>query len=124
MTLYYHYVRQGLDAIGSHATKFSGDFFKQHLENAGFVDVHVHTFKVPYGHWAKNKKLKQIGATAMEVCKTGLEAHGLALMTQVLGLTPEVSKKVIDDAVDTMVSLKEHRYHVHWNIYGRKPESE
>lgn len=45
-------------------------------------------------------------------------------MTQVLGVAPDVAKKVIDEAVVTMDTLKEHRYHVHWQIYGRKPESE
>lgn len=60
MTLYLRYLMDGLNAIGSHAAKFSGDFFKEHLENAGFVDIKVHTFKVPYGHWAKNKQLKAV----------------------------------------------------------------
>lgn len=122
MTKYLSTLIDGLEMIGSHAKKFSGDFFKTHLENAGFVDVKVHTFKVPYGHWAKNKQMKKIGAVAAEVIRTGCEAHGLALMTQVMKMPLEEVKKICDDAVQGMLGNKEHRYHLHWQIYGRKPE--
>jgi hypothetical protein len=44
---------------------------KTHLEDAGFVDVHVADVKQPFGPWPKDKRMKQVGAMAMLMCETG-----------------------------------------------------
>jgi hypothetical protein len=41
------------------------------LENAGFVDVKVHTYKQVYGPWPKDPRMKRIGAMALLMCETG-----------------------------------------------------
>lgn len=89
---------------------FSGEDYKRMMEEAGFVDVTLHAFKYPWGSWAKDKKLKYIGAMSAEMMKTGLEAYGLKLLTSVLGMKETEAREVCDKALDDMVSRKVHCY--------------
>lgn len=41
------------------------------LEEAGFIDVKVKTFKQPWGMWPKDKKLKEIGKLVAGVAENG-----------------------------------------------------
>lgn len=41
------------------------------MKGAGFVDVKVQTFNVPYGTWPKGKKQKYVGATMCAILETG-----------------------------------------------------
>lgn len=65
-------LREGLKRLGTSAHLFSPAFFRQHLEEAGFVDVEVYTYKVPWGAWPKNKKSKEIGRFCQEVFTSGM----------------------------------------------------
>lgn len=65
-------LREGLKRLGTSAHLFSPAFFRKHLEEAGFVDVEVYTYKVPWGAWPKNKKSKEIGRFCQEVFTSGM----------------------------------------------------
>lgn len=64
----------GLQAYAKHCFKamamagvdvsHSGEDYKRMMEEAGFVDVKLYTFKYPWGSWPKDKKLKYVGTLA------------------------------------------------------------
>ncbi|TGZ78934.1 S-adenosyl-L-methionine-dependent methyltransferase [Ascodesmis nigricans] len=49
--------------------------YKLLVEEVGFEDVKLYTFKIPIGPWAQNRRLKRLGTIVAETCKTGLEAY-------------------------------------------------
>ncbi|TGZ77506.1 S-adenosyl-L-methionine-dependent methyltransferase [Ascodesmis nigricans] len=114
---------EGLSKMGVNVKDYNAAFFQTHLENAGFVDVEVYTFKVPWGWWPKDKNKKYLGRVTAEVCSTGAEAHGLALMTRVLGYTEDDARKICDGFNKVVAEGKQHGYHLHWVLVGRKPKA-
>lgn len=88
----------------------SGEDYKRMMEEAGFVDVKLYTFKYPWGAWPKNKELKVIGGLAAEMMKTGLEAYGLKVLTHVLGMPEEEARGIIERALGDMLNRKVHSY--------------
>lgn len=61
ITRYLEALQDGLEKVGLPVKNFSGEWFKGLLEEAGFVDVKIRTFRVPWGKWAKNKDMKYLG---------------------------------------------------------------
>jgi len=88
--------------------------------DAGFVNVHHEIFKLPIGPWAKDERMKEIGACNLLQLLEGLEAFTLGLFTRVLGWSPErvhaflisVRKDVKDRKVHMM-----HEFHV---VYAQR----
>lgn len=46
------------------------------LTEAGFADVKIHKYVVPWGAWPKDKKLKKIGHTMAANLETGIDVSG------------------------------------------------
>lgn len=46
---------------------------KEMLKEAGFVDVSVTTLKMPWGPWAKGRRMKELGLIANAVTETSFE---------------------------------------------------
>jgi len=63
--------------------------FAQYLSNAGLTDVTEHIFKVPSSPWAKDKRLKKIGALEMTNVVEGATAFALRAFEQVFGWSKE-----------------------------------
>jgi len=57
----------------------TGESLKVNLENASFEDVKVFKYKQPLAPWAKDPKLKHVGAMAMMACDTGYHAYGMGM---------------------------------------------
>ncbi|RPA90327.1 S-adenosyl-L-methionine-dependent methyltransferase [Choiromyces venosus 120613-1] len=91
------------------------------LEEAGFIDVSQTIYRLPWAPWAKDKKLKEIGAWMLANTETSFEAYGLAFMTRVIGKTPEEAKEICDKAHQELKSKKVHVYNSHYLIIARKP---
>jgi len=66
-----------------------GQHLKTWAEEAGFTNVQHEVRKVPIGPWAKDKKLKQIGALYQINLTELLEAALLGLLVRVEGWQPE-----------------------------------
>jgi hypothetical protein len=66
-----------------------GQHLKAWAEAAGFNNVQHEVRKVPIGPWAKDKKMKQIGALHQINLTELLEAALLGLLVRVEGWTPE-----------------------------------
>ncbi|KAF8540767.1 S-adenosyl-L-methionine-dependent methyltransferase [Trichophaea hybrida] len=96
---------------------------KEKLETAGFVDVKVHTYKQVYGPWPKDQRLKRIGAMALLMCETGIEAYALLALTKILKMDPKEAKQICDDAVAATKNKNMHMYSLFFVAYGKKPEN-
>ncbi|RDW56482.1 hypothetical protein BP5796_13123 [Coleophoma crateriformis] len=55
------------------------------MEEAGFVDIEVKTFKLPFGPWSSEKKLKQPGIFTLVSMLEGLSGISAGLFTRYLG---------------------------------------
>lgn len=52
------------------------------IEEAGFVDIHEKTYKVPIGAWAKDPVLKEAGRLNYHQWSSGLEGWGMWVLTK------------------------------------------
>ncbi|KAG0643522.1 S-adenosyl-L-methionine-dependent methyltransferase [Tuber brumale] len=91
------------------------------VQEAGFTEVTQKVYGLPWGPWAKDKKLKEIGAWMLTNTETSFEAYGLAFLTRVLGKSPEEAKELCDKAHRELRSKKIHVYNTHYFVIGRKP---
>lgn len=103
-------------------SKMTGEELAEGLRKAGYVDVEVARYKVPFGAWAKDKTLKLVGRLVLESLKTGMEAYALHLMVSVGGYTDEDAKILIGRAFEQLKDGKSHGYVTYWAVMGRKPE--
>jgi hypothetical protein len=104
-----------------------GSKMAQRLLDAGFEDVHVFNVKQPFGPWAKDKRLKYVGALGLLQAETAYHAYGewgvflfggketegigMAAFTRVLGMQTEEAERLCEAAV------KAHR-NKNWHIYN------
>lgn len=83
---------------------------RAYLEDAGFVDVKVVSVKHPYGPWAKDKRLKQIGAMCLLNMETAIEAYVMACAIKILGMQPEVATTMCQNALKAVRNKNNHMY--------------
>lgn len=81
MALYMKNLAESLVAAGINVDNLEGEWFKDVLESAGFVDVTVTTHKYALGAWPKDKKLKRGGRIMAQILTTGFEAYGVAAVS-------------------------------------------
>jgi hypothetical protein len=60
------------------------DHSKEYMATAGFTDVQERKYKLPVGVWARDPKMKEIGAWNYYYMLQGLEGMCLLLFTKVL----------------------------------------
>ncbi|KAA8894291.1 S-adenosyl-L-methionine-dependent methyltransferase, partial [Sphaerosporella brunnea] len=83
---------------------------KQYLQDAGFVDITVSSYKQPFGPWPKDKRLKQAGSMALMMLQTGIEAYSMAAFTRILGIPQEEAAQLCRDAYQAMRYKHLHTY--------------
>ncbi|RSL51757.1 hypothetical protein CEP53_008310 [Fusarium sp. AF-6] len=101
--------------------------YKEQLEEAGFVDVHVVQRKWPMNRWPKAQIYKQIGMWANQNTMDALAAISLAVFTRPegqggLGWTSEELEVFL---IEVRKDIKDHTIHSYWpiwSVYGTKPE--
>ncbi|KAF2691045.1 S-adenosyl-L-methionine-dependent methyltransferase [Lentithecium fluviatile CBS 122367] len=115
---------QACDKMGRNGSP--GQHLKGWAEAAGFTNVQHQIRKVPIGPWAKDKKLKQIGALYQINLTELLEAALLGLMTRVEGWSPDevhvFMAKVRTDLKKKSVHLMQE-FHVVWAQKPAAPTS-
>lgn len=92
------------------------------VKEVGFEEVTVRKYKTPWGPWAKDKKLREIGRFMMLNCETAFEAYGLALLTRYCGKMAEEAKSLCEGARADVFNRNIHIYNYQWCVIGRKPE--
>ncbi|KAK1723941.1 hypothetical protein CaCOL14_011442 [Colletotrichum acutatum] len=91
------------------------------MEEVGFVDVTIETYKWPINEWPKDSHYKEIGTWTHANFMEGLEAWTLAPYTRALNWTKE---EVFVFLAEVRSNLKNRNIHAYWpiySIYGRKP---
>lgn len=66
-----------------------GPKLEGHLQQAGFVNIRHHRYKLPIGPWAKDPHLKDVGLCNLAQIMEGLEAFSLRLFCDFLKWTEE-----------------------------------
>jgi len=95
--------------------------WKYQLTEAGFVNVEDVVLKIPSGPWAKDKRLRKVGAVERLMLTEGLEAYMLRGWTQTMGRKAEDLTVLCALAKRELNDPKMHAY-VYFHItYGQKP---
>ncbi|KAF2841840.1 S-adenosyl-L-methionine-dependent methyltransferase [Patellaria atrata CBS 101060] len=96
-------------------------FFKEWMEEIGYVDIEERSFVFPTNPWPKDKKLKEIGRWNEINITDGLQGFSLALFTRVLGWTKEEVEVHCARVRNDMHNRAIHAYFLIPVIWGRKP---
>lgn len=82
------------------------------LEEAGFVDIHYETMKLPLGTWPADKKQKEKGAYLLLNAETAFDAFGTGLFTRELGMSVDEAREIVEGAGRDSKNRKIHSYNV------------
>jgi hypothetical protein len=85
-------------------------YYENLLKSAGFVDIQTSFGKEPVGPWAKDPRMKKIGAMQLLHCETVYESYGMAAFTRVLGMDPKDAKAICDGARSASNNKNFHTY--------------
>ncbi|KAF7718882.1 Uncharacterized protein PECH_002631 [Penicillium ucsense] len=88
---------------------------------AGFEDVNLSVYTLPFSPWPRDPHLKALGKYQAVQLQQAIDSYSLRLYTQVLGWDPDVAK--IHNAV-VKRELRDKRLHAYVQtvaVYGRKP---
>ncbi|KAL1995846.1 hypothetical protein VTN49DRAFT_712 [Thermomyces lanuginosus] len=101
-----------------------GPKLEEWFKDAGFVNIHVEKFVIPYGVWPKDPHLKKIGAWAQAGAEAnGYEAGALAALTRFKQWTKE---EVLVLASKARADGRKRDIHMIFNfyvVYGQRPEN-
>lgn len=90
--------------------------------DAGFIDMTHRIFNIPYGHWTKDKELKQLGQYAGLYLDLSLDGFALFLIGEVLGWSFE-EVEVLVAKMRAVVRNPNNWVNSDMHMaYGRKPE--
>ncbi|KAK2806173.1 hypothetical protein FQN50_005896 [Emmonsiellopsis sp. PD_5] len=99
-----------------------GPNLKSWVEGAGFINVTEVVYPMPIGCWAKNKKLKEIGAWNQAQYLQGVEAWSMNLLTHVLGWHPMEVQVHVAQVRNDARNKHIHSYYNMYIVYGQKPQ--
>ncbi|KAL1995164.1 hypothetical protein VTN49DRAFT_1351 [Thermomyces lanuginosus] len=100
-----------------------GTKLEQWFKDAGFVNIHVEKFRVPYGVWPKDPHFKNLGAWMQAQAEAGLEGGALAALTRFKEWTKE---DVLFLASEARADGRKRSIHTMFNfyvVYGQRPEN-
>lgn len=89
---------------------YEGTEISAMMEEAGFIDLKVITFKIPIGTWPADPVLKEAGANQLVGMLDGIESLSLALFTRVLGWQPERVEEFLALTKEDFRKKKSYRY--------------
>lgn len=86
------------------------EMLKRWLEGAGFVDVKVECFKQPLGPFAKEPRLKMVGAMMLLNGVMGYRAYGMAALTRVLDIDPKEADRICTNCLKSARDKNSYTY--------------
>ncbi|BDD58241.1 hypothetical protein MAP00_003532 [Monascus purpureus] len=95
--------------------------WKAKLEKAGFVDVKEFVFKLPFGPWPKDPKLKEIGRYQQVQQVQAIESYTPGFLTRIGGWEPEEAQVLIAKVRKELSDSSLHMYVPIYFVWGRKP---
>ncbi|KAF4626201.1 hypothetical protein G7Y89_g11965 [Cudoniella acicularis] len=115
------YVRVASDKMGTPLTAPAS--YKDWFEAAGFVDVVEKKLKIPCNPWAKDPRLKMVGAFELDNFLYGLEAMSLRMFERGLGWSAEETRVFVAGVRKDIRNSRFHSYYPFYIVYGRKPDA-
>ncbi|ORY64908.1 S-adenosyl-L-methionine-dependent methyltransferase [Pseudomassariella vexata] len=109
---------RGLMALGRDANK--ARFYKQWLEEAGFVDVVENKYPFPIGPWPTNPKFKKLGSYNLTNVHEGFSGISLKVLAAA-GLSGPETDELVTQALEDASNPQIHALWPIWIVYGRKP---
>jgi hypothetical protein len=94
----------------------------KHLEDCGFQDIRIKSWKVPVNAWAKDEQMKELGRLHQAALLYKLEALTAPVFTSHFKLSEEDAFKICQEAVKDLKNRSVHAYQYIHAIYGRKPD--
>lgn len=85
---------------------------------AGFVDVSVSVYTLPFSPWPRDPHLKQLGKYQAVQLQQAIDSYSLRLYTQVLGWSSDVA--LIHNA-KVKKELRDKRLHAYVQTYSSSP---
>lgn len=87
--------------VGTAAEKSGRPITIKHLEPerlvaAGFEDIHIIEYELPFGQWPEDKEQKFLGRLMMTVCLAAMEAVSMRNLTKEMGWEAAEVKKMCD----------------------------
>lgn len=108
---------KGMRKLGCH--RYGAQDMKDALERAGFVNVRLHTIKVPIGPWARDKRLKSVGGMMKVAVSESLGAF-TAKPFNALDIPLRERKDLTVEVKESLEDKRIHRYVKFCFCYGQK----
>lgn len=105
-----HYWDQGCQTMGAGSGRCYPVVMKRDMEAAGFVNVHVRSFKLPVGAWAKGKRLQNAGAFFAHGFSDGICGLSLRVFLDGLGWKQEEMEMLLMQVREEVWSSRIHAY--------------
>jgi len=94
---------------------------RRDIEQAGFVNIVEKFFKVPFGTWPSDPKLRELGKWTLLGFDTGLEGYVLAILTRALGWNAVEVQDLVAQLRTALRDRRIHSYHEVRVVYAQKP---
>jgi hypothetical protein len=78
------------------------------LTDAGFENITTRKFSFPFGAWARDKRLKELGMINLVQFMNGLEAFSLRIMTDTMGLDRDDVHEILEKVRVDLLNKKIH----------------
>ncbi|KAI5793948.1 S-adenosyl-L-methionine-dependent methyltransferase, partial [Pyronema domesticum] len=88
----------------------STSLMKSRLEEAGFVDIHSHVCKQPFGPWPEDENMKKLGSMSLLSFETGIEAYVMHPATRILGMPQHEVVKLCQEGWKAAKNKNYHMY--------------
>lgn len=104
-----------LSLIKEAAASLGRDFgkvpkYKQYFEEAGFEDIVEKQMAWPIGSWARDQRMKMLGAWCKEDVLSGLHGWSAAVLSRGLGMSAEDVKTLLAEVINDINSAQLHAY--------------
>ena len=104
-----NHIIEACKQLGRPISKYSEH--KAFLEEAGFVDIEEHFFKVPINTWPRDPQLKEVGKCILASYFAGYEGIGIGFFTRVLGWTADEFAVYLARIRAELKDRRLHTYH-------------
>lgn len=90
------------------------------MTDAGFENITTRRLSFPFGAWAKDKRLKELGMLNLVQFMNGLDAFSLRLLVDAMGMQREEVNEMLDQVRVDLLNKKIHAQMDFYVTYGQK----
>ncbi|KAH9222060.1 S-adenosyl-L-methionine-dependent methyltransferase [Leptodontidium sp. 2 PMI_412] len=95
--------------------------YGEYMATAGFEDIVERRFKLPSSPWAREKRMKLIGAFELHNLLRGVSAMSLRMFSKAYGWSQSQIELFLVQARKDMQNTRYHSYYDFMIVYARKP---